>query len=160
VSWDHFSQQELDDELIEQEAQCHLASIAYNQTLNVFKQFVGQLATIRCGFFLEGVFYVLEIDSPWYRDFESVAFLGDLPDEADAELEGDEIEREGGLSVAEAFDTTLRSLKKIAGKKDHLRKVTGARDYKSRRDDVTSDADTPRALPHKKPAKGTKKHLQ
>jgi len=158
VSWNYFSQQELNDELIEQDGQGDLASIAYNQTLLVFKQFVGQLGSIRAGFFHEGAFYVIDIDAEWYRDFETLAMLGDPLDRQEDELEDDEIELAEEWAEAQEFDSTLAALKKHAGKKTHRRKIAGARDYKPRPGDVVLDADPRPALPHEKPVKGIKKH--
>jgi hypothetical protein len=157
VSWDHFTQQELDHALIEQIGQADVAAFAYNQALLVFRQFVGQLGSIRAGFFHEGAFYVMDIDAEWYWEFETLAMLGAPPETDDADWDDDEISVPGEWAEPQGPGLAFDQLARRGRKKTGYPKNASARGYKPRSDEVVLDADKQPALPDESVAKRSKK---
>lgn len=127
VNWIVFEKNSLDEATIEEsdedEGQDALTT-EHNEKVAEFKRYLGKVASVRAGFFLDGIFHVFDTETSWYQEFGEL--IADVDDEEDVE-EDEAALSESALAWAEklARDPTFGRTKGWGAKKYLLGKLSG-----------------------------------
>ncbi|HEV2488766.1 MAG TPA: hypothetical protein VGT03_03075 [Candidatus Acidoferrales bacterium] len=148
LNWIVFSQEELEDAKFEESEEDGVLSdseLEYNSSLTEFNRYLGAMASVRAGFFADGIFHIFEQETEWYEEF------GELVAEAEDENADGGLERERevelspeSLSWAEklAHHPSFRKATGWAQRKYLLKKLAGEEIEKLPVADVISHAES------------------
>lgn len=133
VNWIVFGQKELDEAIIEDVGEDSVTretdpSISeHNKSVKELERYVGSTASVRAGFFLDGVFHVFQQETTWYEEFgKLLASIEESEDDAGDDQESklseraqfwaDKLAHEPPFGRAKSSGPRKYLLSKLAGK--------------------------------------------